>query len=121
MHSVTGVWISVLALFLLLSGLPWAKSWGNYLKAVRRWTGTAVARQDWSTGSERGSRAGGGEPGEHAGHGHGGRGRRGTVPPLPADLTAVDRVLATVGPLGLQPPVQISPPAQAPPAGRQNR
>ena len=52
LHSVTGVWISVLVLFLLLSGLPWAKSWGNYLKAVRRLTGTAVAQQDWTTGSD---------------------------------------------------------------------
>ena len=53
LHSVTGVWISALALFLLLSGLPWAKFWGNYFKTVRQITGTAVAQQDWTTGSER--------------------------------------------------------------------
>ena len=69
LHSVTGVWISALALFLLLSGLPWAKSWGNYLKAVRRLTGTAVAQQDWTTGSDRAAaRASGGDSGEHGGH-----------------------------------------------------
>jgi uncharacterized iron-regulated membrane protein len=27
LHAVTGVWISAFALFLLLTGLPWAKSW----------------------------------------------------------------------------------------------
>jgi len=28
LHAVTGFWISFFTLFLLLSGLPWAKSWG---------------------------------------------------------------------------------------------
>ena len=42
LHSVTGVWISALALFLLVTGLPWAKFWGNYSKRSdpsreRRW------------------------------------------------------------------------------------
>ena len=27
LHSVTGIWISAFALFLLISGLPWAKFW----------------------------------------------------------------------------------------------
>jgi uncharacterized iron-regulated membrane protein len=51
LHAVTGVWVSAFALFLLLTGLPWAKGWGSYFKKVRQITGTAVARQDWSTGS----------------------------------------------------------------------
>lgn len=55
-HSVTGFWISATALLLILSGLPWSNSWGNYLKLVRSWTGTASARQDWSMGGERGSK-----------------------------------------------------------------
>jgi uncharacterized iron-regulated membrane protein len=113
-HSVTGVWISTFALFLLLSGLPWAKSWGNYLKAVRRVTGTAVAQQDWSNGSERTAapkRDGG--SGEHSGHGgSSGRGRDRKPRPLPKDLSAFDRIAATVRPLGLEPPVLIAPPAQ---------
>jgi len=50
LHAVTGVWVSAFALFLLLTGLPWAKSWGAYFKQVRRVTGTAVAKQDWTTG-----------------------------------------------------------------------
>jgi uncharacterized iron-regulated membrane protein len=50
LHAVTGIWVSVFALFLLLTGLPWAKSWGTYFKKVRELTGTAVTRQDWTTG-----------------------------------------------------------------------
>jgi uncharacterized iron-regulated membrane protein len=111
-HSVTGVWISSLALFLLLTGLPWAKSWGNYFKAARQLTGTAVARQDWSSGSEPGNVASGdGDSGGHSGHNHGGgSGRRGSGRKTPKDLTAVDRIVATVRPLALPDPVVIAPP-----------
>jgi uncharacterized iron-regulated membrane protein len=31
-HSVTGIYVSFFALFLLLSGLPWAKAWGAISK-----------------------------------------------------------------------------------------
>lgn len=47
LHSVTGVWISVLVLFLLVSGLPWALVWGSALKEVRTLSGTAPQQQDW--------------------------------------------------------------------------
>ncbi len=112
LHSVTGVWISGLALFLLLSGLPWAKSWGNYLKAARRLTGTAVAQQDWTTGSDRAAATpSGGDSGEHGGHHSSSGGRRASAgAPTPKDLTAVDRIAATVRPLGLAFPVLIAPP-----------
>jgi uncharacterized iron-regulated membrane protein len=39
LHAVTGVWISAFVLFLLLTGLPWAKSWGGYLKKARSLSG----------------------------------------------------------------------------------
>ncbi len=111
-HGVAGVWISGLALFLLLSGLPWAKFWGDYLKTIRRYTGTAVARQDWTNG--RPSPLGPGASGavglaEHGGHriGHRG-GRDGRSAPI--DFAAADRIAATVRPLDLPPPVLISPP-----------
>ena len=51
LHAVTGVWICAWALFLLFSGLPWAAGWGGYLKTIRSLAGTAVIRQDWTTGS----------------------------------------------------------------------
>ncbi|MDR7091172.1 PepSY-associated TM helix domain-containing protein [Cellvibrio fibrivorans] len=44
-HAVTGIWISAFALFLLVTGLPWALVWGAALKEVR-----AVEfskQQDW--------------------------------------------------------------------------
>jgi uncharacterized iron-regulated membrane protein len=111
LHSVAGIWISALTLFLLLSGLPWAKAWGGYFKAFRRMTGTDVARQDWTTGSERRSPIGPGSTGEHGEHG--GRSRRGRSaagPALPKDLEAVDRIVTSVRPLNLAPPVVIAPP-----------
>ncbi|MBS0260350.1 MAG: PepSY domain-containing protein [Planctomycetes bacterium] len=112
-HSVTGIWISLLVLFLLATGLPWAKFWGGYFKGVRQLTGTAVAKQDWTTGSERppaagGTQAGGG--GEHAGHTGGGNRRR-RKSGMPTDLTPLDRVVATVQPLALAPPVIVAAPA----------
>lgn len=136
LHSVTGVWISTLALFLLLTGLPWAKFWGNYFKTVRQMTGTAVAQQDWTTGSESRMTTPGRPDGqdaadatgksahptrevsngEHAGHGSGkrgsGRGRRGSGT-MPKDMTAFDRVVATVSPLNLEYPVVVAPPSSA--------
>ena len=126
-HSVTGLWISGLALCLLLTGLPWAKFWGDYFKNVRRLTGTAVARQDWTNGATpaesagRGASGASGEHQEHSGRGSGSRGggswsrgggggNRTRSPRLPANLAALDRVVATVKPLGLLPPVTIAPP-----------
>lgn len=116
-HSVVGIWVSALALFLLLSGLPWAKFWGEYFKTIRRYTNTAVAQQDWTTGSEKGASAASkgkrSEGGEHSGHGGGsGGGRRGGGA-MPKDMTAFDRIVATVQPLQLEHPVVVAPPSKA--------
>jgi uncharacterized iron-regulated membrane protein len=51
LHAAVGAWVSVFALFLLLTGLPWAHNWGHYLKDIRHLTHTDVARADWTTGS----------------------------------------------------------------------
>ncbi|HVW01564.1 MAG TPA: PepSY domain-containing protein, partial [Planctomycetaceae bacterium] len=112
LHSVTGVWISALVLFLLLSGLPWAKFWGSYFKTIRRATGTAVAQQDWTTGSERPKRAQGGS-GEHSHHGGGSRSKDASRSNRkPVDLAGFDRVVATVRPLSLAAPVVVAPPSR---------
>ena len=50
LHAVTGLWVSALALGLLLTGLPWAKNWGDYLREVRVITGTTEGVQDWTNG-----------------------------------------------------------------------
>ena len=108
-----GFWISGLALFLLFSGLPWAKFWGDYLKNVRRLTGTAVARQDWTNGQPSTAEPkSAGPTGEHDDrHARSGRGWRRDRGVTPSDLTAVDRIVATLRPLDLLAPVVIEPPA----------
>ncbi len=45
-HATAGIWVSVFALFLILTGLPWAKGWGSYLGEVRTLTGTASGPVD---------------------------------------------------------------------------
>jgi uncharacterized iron-regulated membrane protein len=112
MHAVTGVWISLVALALLFSGLPWAKFWGDSFKAARRLTGTAVARQEWSNDggrSEAAGAAGAARGGEHAGHGgHGGGGRRSAVELTADDFASLDIVAAVVTPLRLEAPVVLA-------------
>ncbi|MBA4748790.1 MAG: PepSY domain-containing protein [Sphingopyxis sp.] len=55
LHSVTGFWVSTLALVLLVTGLPWASVWGDAFKAVRSATGTMQGPQDWATRAGSGS------------------------------------------------------------------
>ncbi len=111
LHAVTGLWIVLFTLFLLISGLPWAKSWGGMLKEVRHFAAGAEVKQDWSTGrsseltERRAMNAPAAGQSEHAGHGgHGGI--------AIADYTAIDRLVKTIEPLNLTYPVLISPPSK---------
>ncbi|MDB5365261.1 MAG: hypothetical protein JWM77_1188 [Rhodospirillales bacterium] len=111
LHAVTGLWVSFFALFLLLSGLPWAKSWGGYLKEIRRVAGTEVVQQDWSTGSssEQAALRALDQPvtDEHAQHGmH--PGMHGATAPF--DPALLDRVVAHAIAARVAPPVLVSPP-----------
>jgi uncharacterized iron-regulated membrane protein len=123
LHAVTGIWISVLALFLMLTGLPWAKAWGGYFKAVRSIGKSAPNKQDWTTSrsAQLAERAASNNsmPGmdmsgmnmagmdmEHMDH-HGMAMMHHTTK---VDLTPLDRVITTVAPLQLSYPVLISPP-----------
>lgn len=113
-HAVTGIYISFFALFLLFTGLPWAKSWGAYLKGWRHLANGHVVHQDWTTSSSeklaaRAARTGGVEAGsEHAAHGH----HMHHMMSDPDAYTALDTMVATVAPLHLANPVLISPPMQ---------
>lgn len=109
-HAVTGFWISSLTLFLLLTGLPWAKVWGEYFKEVRRLTGTAVAQQDWKVGAARPENTQAISV-EHMDHSSASEGHPGTAE-IPPDYSAIDRLIEIVRPLNLAPPVLISPPAK---------
>jgi len=51
LHAVTGILISSYALFILLTGLPWASFWGGqYLLAIRTFATSHLVHQDWTTG-----------------------------------------------------------------------
>ena len=103
LHAVAGLWVSVLALALIVTGLPWAAAWGRYLGEVRTLTGTTQGPVDWTIGGRRPLAA---AMPEHAGHGQ----RASTAAFAATDLA---RVVATAPTLHLASPVLIAPPARA--------
>jgi uncharacterized iron-regulated membrane protein len=121
-HSVTGIYVSFFALFLLLTGLPWAKSWGAYLKAARHLSNGHAVKQDWTTSSAdilaaraaqnmssmAGMNMGDAESDQHASHSH----HHSAIAAGPNAYLAIDKMVATVAPIGLANPVLISPPSQ---------
>jgi len=120
-HSVTGMWISVLVLFQLFTGLPWAKSWSAYLGAARHLAGEQNVKQDWlvSSSAEQAARSArssamsgmdmGNMPGmDHAEHG----GHRAHSSGL-IDYTPIDKIATTVASLNLAYPVLIAPPSRS--------
>ena len=116
-HGVTGIWISVFVLFLLLTGLPWAKFWGSYFRNVRAVAGMTISQQDWTLGGvsvgdhaqDHNKRSiARGESGHHSADSMGDRKKR---IEMPKDLTCFDRVAATVMPLQLAHPATIVPPS----------
>lgn len=52
LHATTGLWVSLCALALILTGLPWAQGWGTYLGEVRYLTGTLRGPVDWTIGGK---------------------------------------------------------------------
>jgi uncharacterized iron-regulated membrane protein len=135
-HSVVGIYVSFFALFMLFTGLPWAKSWGGYLKAIRHFSAGHAVSQDWTTSSAqvlaarqaRSRTATQDMPGivgmhsmdnmpdmsssEHAQH-SATFGRHATALSGPDAFTRIDRMVATVAPLNLPDPVLVSPPMRA--------
>ncbi|SFR76253.1 PepSY-associated TM helix domain-containing protein [Sphingomonas jatrophae] len=111
LHGVSGFWVSAFALFLLVSGLPWAKSWGGYLGTVRAIVEGQAPKQDWSSGhtaelrsraaADAGTRAMMGEHAEHGGM---------TMAHPPTSYGPLDRIVARVTPLALAAPVLVAPP-----------
>jgi uncharacterized iron-regulated membrane protein len=93
LHAVTGFWISALALFFLLSALPWTKVWGGAFKQIEASAAAAPSR-DWTTGPAS----------EHAEHLHQ---RAEAAIAAPGGF---DRVAALVPSLNLAAPVLIAPP-----------
>ncbi|MXP09210.1 PepSY-associated TM helix domain-containing protein [Pseudoblastomonas halimionae] len=118
-HAVTGIWVALFAAVLIFTGLPWAKTWGNYFATMREVTGQVDGPVDWSRGSdvERQERAALDRQaravmGEHAGHvGMGGMAGQPDAPSTPA--LQLDRVVPSATALALPAPVEITPPAES--------
>lgn len=103
-HATAGFWVSFFALFLIATGLPWAKGWGTYLTEIRELTGTAHGPVDWTIGGKQPRAA---MSAEHHAH---------MSPGVAAPFNGsgeLQRVIATVQPLNLAAPVSIKPPATA--------
>ena len=102
-HATAGVWVSLAALGLILTGLPWAQGWGSYLVEVRQLTGTSDGPVGWTIGGKT-PRA---DPMVAAHAGHTGM----AMPSFPIRAGDLARVIGTVRPLAVAPPVLIGPPA----------
>ncbi|GBQ90470.1 PepSY-associated TM helix domain-containing protein [Asaia krungthepensis] len=51
LHAVGGVWISLVLVLFLVSGLPWSFVWGSAFSAVESRIGRLVSVQDWEIGA----------------------------------------------------------------------
>ncbi len=131
-HAVTGVWVSFLVIALLLTGLPWAKSWGGYFRFVRSSLAGINTVPDWPMGSEseravatarnaaRAAALAGEVPsGQHQHHAPPAEkapsrfGSRSPKPPAaPGAYLPINRLLPIVERLSLAHPVQILPPVR---------
>jgi len=117
LHAVTGVWISSLALFLLLTGLPWTSVWGEGFKIVRNLTHTAAVQQDW--GQSRSAEQAKPSASVHDGMDMAGMDMAGMqmdhAMMMPSPTLSVERMASTLRPLNLAAPVLISPPSKREP------
>lgn len=103
LHAVVGFWVSLFALGFLISGLPWAASWGAYLEAARALAGPRTAAPDWRWGSASGAAVAPDSGGEH---------HHAMSPAMvAADLEPLDVLVPAVARLGLPGPALVSPPA----------
>jgi uncharacterized iron-regulated membrane protein len=113
LHAVTGFWISVFTLFLLISGLPWTKSWGGMLKELRQvqtvstHTNAQAQSQDWTIGGVAQSSVAVAEHAAHEGHSMAVHTQYQAL-----DYQLLDHLAATVTPLQLAAPVLIAPPSE---------
>ncbi|GBR03706.1 PepSY domain-containing protein [Asaia siamensis] len=51
LHAVGGMWVSLVLVLFLVSGLPWSFVWGSAFSAVESRIGRLVAIQDWEIGA----------------------------------------------------------------------
>jgi len=119
LHAVSGVWVSMLALFLIVSGLPWSQNWGALLKQARELAAGHEVRQDWNAGRrqellQQRREAAGQAQAMHAAMGHGGMDMdmdMSMPATAPSDAyRALDVLVPRARSLALAPPALLSPP-----------
>ena len=104
LHASTGIWVSLFALALILTGLPWAKAWGSYLGEIRALTGESREPVDWTIGGKAPA-----DPMSDTHAGHAGM----VMSPVTPRKGELSRVVAAVRPLTITPPVLIMVPKAA--------
>jgi len=117
LHAVFGLWASMLVLFLLVSGLPWAYAWGNYLQAARALGGVHAPVTDWQVGHVPARAEIAAPPPMPSMPGMPDMPEMGAAAPASAGpaTDALDRVVAAVRPLRLAYPVLVTPPGAGSP------
>ena len=112
LHAVVGFWVSLFALGFLISGLPWAASWGAYLESARALAGPRLVAPDWRFGSvdtlqERAKNDAGTREALalHSEHHHGM-----SMTMTSSSLAPLDRLVPSVAALQLPAPALVSPP-----------
>jgi uncharacterized iron-regulated membrane protein len=101
LHAVTGVWVAALALFLLITALPWTPIWGAGFDEVRQ-LAAKDAQADWSTGGGA----------DHATH------QRQAPGEAVHSLMTLDGIVARVDAMHLEPPVRVYLPSDRQPFWR---
>jgi uncharacterized iron-regulated membrane protein len=97
LHAVTGIWVSTLALFLLITALPWTTVWGAGFEQARALAAPAE-KKDWSSGRAD----------EHAAHLHD---MQATGAALTTPVT-LNEIVIHANALHLEPPVRIYLPSE---------
>lgn len=112
LHAVVGFWVSLFALGFLISGLPWAASWGTYLETARSLAGPRLTPPDWRWGSDAAVQDSAGEDlaarkplDPHGAHHHGM-----SAAMTRAALEPLDRLVPAVASLSLPAPALVAPP-----------
>jgi uncharacterized iron-regulated membrane protein len=100
LHAVTGIWVSTLAMFLLITALPWTLVWGSGLSKARALL--TPEKQEWTVGATD----------LHAEHR-----AQAAAAALTTPIT-LDDIIRRVEPLRLDPPVRVYLPSETAPYWR---
>jgi uncharacterized iron-regulated membrane protein len=119
LHAVTGLFVSLVLVSFLATGLPWSFLWGHALQTVEHRVGRIMAIQDWEIGHVPARVVMAGAPDARPAPGAARDAMPGMdMPPADApadrlDAPALDRVVAAGAALDLPYPVLVTPPRTA--------